>query len=193
MGTKYHTWGQNSAFLNSTPKLSLLYPFLLLKAIHSTPFLTHTKHSRSNEKTQKSRIIYNKKSKAVPEKSHSSRNFLRNILYLPYSISWNSQTPQVQAFPCPVHTVHLNSARQSQFLGVQTEVQNRWLETMQNISAMTQLICFPLHRNDLYLSVHGVMDNIPDQESRRWLQNWFYNWLCTFWARPLTFLILISF
>jgi hypothetical protein len=36
---------------------------------------------------------------------------------------------------------------------------------MQNISAMTQLVCFSLHRNDLHLSVYGVMGNVPDQES----------------------------
>lgn len=63
--TKYHAWGQHPASLNPTPMLCLLYPFLLLKAMHSAPFLTLIKHSRVNEKTQQSRVRYNRKSKAV--------------------------------------------------------------------------------------------------------------------------------
>lgn len=71
--------------------------------------------------------------------------------------------------------VHLNVAQQSQFLGVQIELEDRWQQTMQNISAMTQLICFSLHRNDLYFSVHRVMNNVPDQESGDQSQIWFCN------------------
>lgn len=49
---------------------------------------------------------------------------------------------------------------------------------MQNISAMTQLIRFSLHRNDLYLSAHGIMDIAPDQESEDQTQIEFYSRLC---------------
>lgn len=76
---------------------------------------------------------------------------------------------------CPVHMVHLNAAQQSQFLGVQIELEDRWQQTMQNISAMTQLICFSLHRNALYFSVHRVMNNVSDQESGDQSQIWFCN------------------
>lgn len=49
---------------------------------------------------------------------------------------------------------------------------------MQNISAVAQLIRFSLHRNDLQLSAHGIMDNAPDQEPEDQTQIWFYSRLC---------------